>query len=87
MILGSKPVPLASADFLYVLTERPLRLLESLDALGEGLQPRARDTAHIRHNPSPPVVMLPRSKAGTIVFAPCWHKDAVTSVKLVEIRD
>ena len=54
MILGSKPVPLASADFLYVLTERPLRLLESLDALGEGLQPRARDT------PTSGIIPLPR---------------------------
>src|SRR6266446_157597 len=46
-------------DFLDVLTERPLLLLEPLDALDEGLQLCARDTPHIRHNPLPPVVMLP----------------------------
>src|SRR6202043_567978 len=41
-------------DFLDVLTERPLLLLEPLDALDKGLQLCARDTPNIRHNPLSP---------------------------------
>ena len=56
MILTSKPAPLASEiDFLDVLGQRPLLLLEPLDALDEGFEAVAGNAADIRHW-SPPVL-------------------------------